>query len=37
MTEITPRPPTDMRGSVMLSSPESTEKSGPQARMTWVI
>ena len=37
MTEITPRPPTDMRGRVRLSSPESTLKSGPQARMTWVI
>jgi hypothetical protein len=34
---MTPRPPTAMRGSVRLSSPDSTLKSGPQARMTWVI
>src|SRR5262245_11848049 len=26
-----------MRGNVMLSSPERTLKSGPHARMTWVI
>ena len=37
MTEMTPRPPTDISGSVRLSSPESTLKSGPQATMTWVI
>ena len=37
ITEMTPRPPTDMSGSVRLSSPDTTEKSGPQARITWVI
>jgi hypothetical protein len=26
-----------MSGSVMLSSPESTEKLGPQAAITWLI
>jgi hypothetical protein len=37
ITEMTPRPPTAMSGSVRLSSPDRTEKSGPQFRMTCVI
>ena len=37
ITEMTPWPPMARRGSVRLSSPESTEKSGPQAATTWLI
>src|SRR6185436_2619982 len=37
ITEITPWPPMAMSGRVMLSSPDSTVKVGPQAAMTWLI
>src|SRR3990172_3391525 len=37
ITETTPWPPIARSGSVMLSSPERTEKSGPHAAITWLI
>src|SRR6266446_4034274 len=36
ITEMTPRPPTAITGSVRLSSPDRTANSGPQARTTCV-